>query len=125
MNAQPVHACLSARHHAMRAIVYGLLLLSPIGAPALGLLVTFCPNDRSITPDGPFALAYASCGLSGPLERYLQSTIFLPLALFAPLGMFALPLACAWIVGAFCLLGKCLQHAIAAVFVGRRSQSKG
>jgi hypothetical protein len=66
------------RAHLLRAGIYLLLLISPVGAPLVGLLLSACPTDLSLTPDGPFALPFSYCGLYRPIEHFYQKAIFLP-----------------------------------------------
>src|SRR3546814_19559026 len=61
---------LMIRHHMLRAALFLLLLVSPIGAPALGIFITAaCSNDVAETADGPFAMGFSRCGLQLPIER--------------------------------------------------------
>src|SRR3546814_12136163 len=73
---------LMIRHHMLRAALFILLLVSPIGAPALGIFITAaCSTDVAATADGPFALGFSRCGLPLPLEHFYQSSVFLPVFL--------------------------------------------
>src|SRR3546814_4293734 len=73
---------LMIRHHMLRAALFLLLLVSPIGAPALGIFITAaCSKDVAATADGPFAMGFSRCGLPLPIEHFYQSSVFLPVVL--------------------------------------------
>src|SRR3546814_8909678 len=66
---------LMIRHHMLRAALFLLLLVSPIGAPALGIFITAaCSKDVAATADGPFAMGFSRCGLPLPIEHFYQSS---------------------------------------------------
>lgn len=66
--------------------MYLLAVLSPIGAPIVGMLIsTICSVDPVAQPDGPFAIGLSYCGISPVVEHLYQQSImlsFMP-ALFA------------------------------------------
>jgi hypothetical protein len=76
-----------------RASICLLVLLSPIGAPVVGALLSLCPADGMIEPSGPFAMGFSYCGVSRPIEHLYQNAIvlsFLPMAFWGPtLGVIA------------------------------------
>src|SRR3546814_8143374 len=79
---------LMIRHHMLRAALFLLLLVSPIGAPALGIFITAaCSKDVAATADGPFAMGFSRCGLPLPIEHFYQSSVFLPVVLMDKAGL--------------------------------------
>lgn len=98
---------MSARKHILRAGIYVLLLLSPLGGPVVGMAIGgLCPNDPTVTPDGPFALGLSYCGVSRPMEHLYQKAemlTILPMAYAGPIAG-----------GIFTLAWWCLGAAVAA-----------
>lgn len=99
------------KKHAGAAGLSLLLATSPVGAPAVGALIaTACPEDATVTPDGPFALSYSYCGFDRSIEHAYQSAMFLPVIVGAGTGpliggviavvwaliAFSLPIAVIW-----------------------------
>src|SRR3546814_3866719 len=107
---------LMIRHHMLRAALFLLLLVSPIGAPALGIFITAaCSKDVAATADGPFAMGFSRCGLPLPIEHFYQSSVFLPVVLMDKAGLLiggALALICIIAaIGSAILLGWHLRSA--------------
>jgi len=68
----------SIRDHLVRAGIYLLIFLSPVGAPIIGMLIVeMCGNDSTVQPDGPFAMGLSYCGVSRPVEHLYQNFIVL------------------------------------------------
>lgn len=60
------------KKHATIAAACLLLIVSPIGAPAVGIAVTaLCAND-------PWAEPFAGCGFYGPVEYYFLASLWFP-----------------------------------------------
>ena len=76
----------ASQNYGKRALVCLLLLFSPLGAPAVGAMLTACPEDTAIIPQGPFAMPFSSCGIWPSAEQLYQTAVFLPtVALRIPL----------------------------------------
>jgi hypothetical protein len=80
---------MTKRRHLLQTFILLLLLLSPLGAPTVGvLLLSICPTDMASPPaDTPFSMPGADCGISRPVERLYQAAVWLPLtpsAVFGP-----------------------------------------
>lgn len=105
------------RQHLIRITVYLVVLLSPIGAPLVGFLISaVCPDDPTVVPDGPFALGFSHCGLPRPLEHFYQSAIFLPIVMFARAGpIFSGCLSLLWIVAAIGIAALLVWHLLRAL----------
>jgi len=101
---------MNARKHILRAAICILLLLSPLGGPVVGLVIGgLCPNDPTVTPDGPFALGLSYCGVSRPIEHLYQQAEMLTI----------LPMAYAGSIvgGIITLAWWCLAAAVAGGFI--------
>lgn len=61
----------------VRSAICLVVLLSPIGAPVVGALIGICPPDGAIGPTGPFAMGFAYCGVSRPIEQFYQHAVVL------------------------------------------------
>jgi hypothetical protein len=108
---------MSVRHHLARAVGLLVLLLSPVGAPLLGMMfISICATDTSIQPDGPFAMDYVYCGVSRPLEHFYETAIFLPIVVFRSLHpAFGVVLTLLWFAMAVALLIAMLWHLLRAI----------
>lgn len=108
---------LTIRQRLVRAALYLALLLSPIGAPAVGLLISACPSDAAIVPSGPFAMPFSHCGLPRTVEHFYQSTIFMPVVVFVNAGpIIGGVLALLWIVAATAIAILFGWHLLRALF---------
>ena len=70
------------------ATMWLFLFVSPIGAPLVGAVISYCPPDPVVVPTGPFALEIAYCGVSRPVEQLYQQAIvlsFLPIMFAGPI----------------------------------------
>ena len=96
---------MTVRNHAAIAAMSLLLALSPVGAPALGaLMVSACPVDTTIVPDGPFAMPFHYCGFSRAAEHQYQKAMFWPVLAIAKAGGVVGPvIALAWVLAAIAL----------------------
>jgi hypothetical protein len=84
-----------------RTLLCLLLLLSPVGAPAVGGLIrNSCPVDQRIAqPTGDLDLDYHACGLNQAVEHWYQDASEWPIMLF----FLAWPLGLAWLFAALAL----------------------
>jgi hypothetical protein len=72
-----------------RAAVCLLILLSPVGAPFVGVLLSFCADDKLVEPNGLVSIGFSYCGVSRPIEHLYQKSVMLsllPLVLAGPIG---------------------------------------
>jgi hypothetical protein len=108
---------LTFRQHFSRAALYLVILISPVGAPLVGCLISAaCPDDLTVVPDGPFALGFSHCGLPRPLEYFYQSAIFLPIVMFARAGpILSGCLSLLWIVTAIGIVALLVRHLLRAL----------
>lgn len=99
------------RHHLLRAALCLVLLISPVGAPAIGLaMMAICPSGP-VFADGPFAMDFARCGLPVPIEDLYQSSVSLPIVLMAKAGTFVGGmLVLLWLVAIVAVLVMLGQH---------------
>jgi hypothetical protein len=105
---------IESKRHAWRALIYLLMLLSPLGAPMVGMmLIAACPIDTSVTPDGPFSMSVASCGVWERGERLYQGAFWLPT--IASAKLIGTPLMLAWWTIAIVLPFGVVIHATRAV----------
>jgi len=112
----------TVRKHASIAAICLLLALSPVGAPAVGaLMVSACPVDTTIVPDGPFAMPFHYCGISRPAEHQYQKAMFLPVVALAKAGGVVGPvIALAWVLAAIALPFAFFWNAARAVRAWRK-----
>jgi hypothetical protein len=62
-----------------RALIFLLIMLSPVGGPLVGVLFGSCPTDPlQEPPDGMLAMSYSYCGFSRPVERFYQDMFSFP-----------------------------------------------
>ena len=96
---------MTPKRHAVIAAMCLLLAISPVGAPALGVLITSaCPVDTTVEPDGPFAMPFHYCGISRAVEHQYQKAIFLPLVAVVAAGrVVGGGIAIAWALAALML----------------------
>jgi hypothetical protein len=108
---------MTARAHLIRSTIFLLVFLSPIGAPLVGiLLASVCPTDMSFHPSGPFAMSFASCGISPQIEQLYQKAVFLPLTPFFWVGpVIGIPIAAIWIVAAGASAWMSARHLARAI----------
>ena len=116
---------MSSKKYAVLAGICLLLTFSPVGAPAVGVLITSaCPVDTSVAPNGPFALPFHYCGLSQTVEHLYQRAIFLPLIAVATAGrIIGGTIALVWFAAAFALPVTFLWNAARAIWARRHAAS--
>ena len=109
---------LTIRQRLVRAALYLALLLSPIGAPAVGFLIlAACPSNAAIVPSGPFAMPFSHCGLPGTVEHFYQWTVFMPVVVFANAGpIIGGMLALLWVVSGAAIAILFGWHLLRALF---------
>lgn len=115
---------MTARQHLIRAVLFLLAVLSPLGAPLIGVfLASACPFDPTVHATGPFALDFASCGISRPVEQLYQRAIFLPaIPLLAAGPVVGIPVAAIWMVAAAWCAWRSGKH-FAGAIRARRSDA--
>ena len=107
----------------VRAAICLAILLSPVGAPLVGMLLGYCPPDPSIVPNGLFALGMSYCGVSRPIEHLYQHAVmlsFLPMVFAGP--VVGVVVTAAWWSAALGSAAGCLWHlwrAAASVTIDR------
>ena len=108
---------LSAREHLQRAGLLLLLLLSPVGAPMIGLMMlSICPEDKTVIPDGPFAMPFADCGVSHSVEHLYQNAFalaLLPMPYFG--GFIGFVMTILWAVAGLVTAFVMIRHAFLAL----------
>lgn len=108
---------MGVRSHLIRAAIFLVVLLSPIGAPLIGMGITsICSVDNSIIVDGPFALSFHYCGTYRPIEQLYQHSIMLsvlPMALLGPAAGGLLTIL--WWVAGFASVIGFARHLVQAI----------
>lgn len=93
-----------------------MLLLSPVGAPLVGALISTCTPDSLGAPTGPFAMGFSYCGISRPIEHLYQQALMLSLLPMAFAGPFVGGfLTLAWWTVAIGTAASCLWYVWRAV----------